>query len=92
MQISWMRRSRLDRGWRDYADLPIDEPQLAFDVQIESGPTILATIQLQSENLEIPGATIGSWGLPSGAPLTISVQQRGAYAVSAKASMSIILP
>lgn len=92
MQISWMRRSRLDRGWRDYADLPIDEPQLAFDVQIESGPTLLATIQLQSENLEIPSATIGNWGLPSGASLTISVQQRGAYAVSAKASMSIILP
>lgn len=92
MQISWMRRSRLDRGWRDYADLPIDEPQLIFDVQIESGPTLLATIQLQSENLEISNTTIGSWGLSSGAPLTISVQQRGAYAVSVTTTLSIVLP
>lgn len=89
--LSWIRRSRLDPGWRDYTDLPFDEPQFDFELSVESGGIPLATYEVQVENLEIGSATISSWGLPAGSLLTVNVRQRGANAMSSPASKSIVL-
>lgn len=82
LQLAWMRRSRLDTGWRDYGDIPLDEQQLLFDIRIESAGAVLADYRTETESLEIAAETVSGWALPGGAPLDCSVRQVGAAAIS----------
>lgn len=82
LQLAWVRRSRLDNGWRDYADMPLDEPQLAFEVRIESSGALVARYQTGAESLEIEAVAIADWLLPAGTVLDCAVRQLGAAAIS----------
>lgn len=81
--LSWVRRSRLDGGWRDYGDLQLDEPQLAFEVRIEHAGNLLAVFETQSESFQIAADIINGWGHPPGTLLACLVRQVGQHAISA---------
>lgn len=83
LHLSWRRRSRLDNGWRDHVDLPLDEPQLTFDVQIAADGQFIAHFQTTDEALEIAAAVVAGWSRPLGTELDCLVRQIGAGAVSA---------
>lgn len=91
LHLTWMRRSRLDNGWRDYADMPLDEQQLAFEVRIESSDGLVAQYQSDAESLEIAAADIAGWALPAATLLDCSVRQVGGAAISLPCSGQIIV-
>lgn len=91
ISINWIRRSRLDTGWRDYADLPFDETESFFEVKLERGQQILAIYEAGAEWLEIPEAVVTAWGLSAGDSVNVSVRQRGANALSAPTSRLLVL-
>jgi hypothetical protein len=90
LRISWFRRSRWDIGWRDFADLSVDEPSIMFEVEIKSGQVLLAQFQLSAEYIEVSAALVGSWGLQTGVPITVDVRQRGTYALSRPTSQTVV--
>ena len=90
LHISWFRRSRWDTGWRDFADLSVDEPSLMFEVEIKSSQVLLAQFQLSVEYIEVSAALVGSWGLQTGVPITVDVRQRGTYALSWPTSQTVL--
>lgn len=82
LNLSWVRRSRLDGGWRDYGDLQLDEPRLTFEMRIEQAGILLAVFETQSESLQIAAEVINGWGRPAGTLLTCLVRQVGQHAIS----------
>lgn len=73
----------LDGGWRDYGDLQLDEPQLAFEVRIEHAGNLLAVFETQSRSFQIAADIINGWGHPPGTLLACLVRQVGQHAISA---------
>lgn len=91
LHLSWVRRGRLDNGWRDYADVPLDEARLLFDVRIESPAGLVAHHQTDTEFLQIAAAAIAGWALPAGTVLDCSVRQVGGGALSLPCTGQIIM-
>lgn len=42
--INWVRRTRLDGGWRDSVDVPVGETTEAYEIDIMSGATVKRTM------------------------------------------------
>lgn len=82
LKLEWKRRSRLDTGWCDFVDLPLDEPQPLFRVSLEASGILINEYQVDSEVLEIAASTVSSWQLAAGTLLHCAVRQVGAGAVS----------
>jgi hypothetical protein len=43
--IRWLRRARIDGGWRDEVDIPLMEQSEAYDVEILNGAVIVRTFR-----------------------------------------------
>jgi hypothetical protein len=82
LKFEWKRRSRLDTGWRDYGDLPIDEPQLQFLVSMEVTGIFSNEYHVDGEQLEIAASMVSGWQIPAGTLLHCTVRQVGAGAIS----------
>lgn len=41
--ITWVRRARINHGWVDAIDVPLDESDERYDVEIYDGPTLVRT-------------------------------------------------
>lgn len=46
--VSWDRRARIDGGWRDYTDVPLDETIEQYELKILNGSTTVRTLTLYS--------------------------------------------
>lgn len=44
--ISWLRRARIDGGWRDEVDIPLMEQSEAYDVEILDGAVVVRTFRV----------------------------------------------
>lgn len=44
--VTWQRRARINAGWRDYADVPLDEPVEQYQVLLSSNGVALRTIDV----------------------------------------------
>lgn len=42
--INWIRRGRIDNGWRDAVDVPLGETTESYEVDIMSGTTVMRTL------------------------------------------------
>ena len=81
LTISWKRRARLNAEWVDYIDVPLDEPQELYEVDIMNGATLVRTFTgLTSPSvIYSAGLQTADWGgsIPSSFAVTI-------YQVSAR--------
>lgn len=82
LHINWVRRGRLDSGWRDYGDQPMDESVLAFDVDVTRSEMLISKFQTDIESCIIPAAIVNEWDVPAGGSVEISVRQIGTAAIS----------
>ncbi len=73
--ISWIRRTRIDGGLRDYVDVPLLEQDERYDVKIYSGSTLLRSWRVSVPNVVYAAADqVTDFGsLPSS--LTVAVAQ-----------------
>jgi len=84
MTIGWIRRSRVDTGWRDGIDLPIGEGRAAWRVELVPAVTGLGPWECSTPLLALDAAEVAA--LPPAASLAI--RQVGDFALS----LPLILP
>jgi len=44
INISWIRRSRIDSDWRDYADAALGEESEKYEIDIKKKKTLIKTL------------------------------------------------
>lgn len=82
IDISWVRRSRLDIGWVDGVDQPLAEDREAYLVELVSNDIILREWTVERSGLFLPVSELTGMGLSSAAQLTFRVRQIGRFAQS----------
>ena len=76
--IGWIRRSRVDTGWRDHVDLPLGESRAAWIVALTPPVAGIGPWECPSPTLTIEAATLAA--LPPGC--AIEIRQAGDFALS----------
>jgi hypothetical protein len=54
--ITWVRRTRVDGGWRDYVDVPLGEASESYEIDIMSGSTVKRTLTATSQTVTYTAA------------------------------------
>ena len=54
--ITWVRRTRIDGGWRDYVDVPLGELAENYEIDIMSGSTVKRTLTATSQTVAYTSA------------------------------------
>jgi Putative phage tail protein len=76
VEISWVRRTRIDGDSWDAGEVPVGEESEAYDVDILSGVTVLRTLTADMPGVLYPSANeIADFGSPQ-STLSIAVAQR----------------
>ena len=78
MNIGWVRRSRVDTGWRDHVDLPVGEGRAAWRVAVVPAVVGVGPWECETPELSVPAATMAS--VPPGR--AIEIRQIGDFALS----------
>lgn len=85
VDIGWVRRSRVDTGWRDHVDLPLGESRAAWRVLLVPAVPGVGPWECPSPALNISGAAMAS--LPAGCG--IEIRQIGDFALSPPLSLPL---
>jgi hypothetical protein len=80
--MQWARRNRIDHGWRDGVDQPLDEDSELYQIDLSMGGAVIATFQASSPELTLSAAQIADLFLVSGQLVTIQICQIGRFAKS----------
>ena len=91
LQISWIRRSRVDLGWRDYVELPTGEDNELYNIEFFAGSIAVGVRRSSVPELRVSSNDFAAWGLPSNAVVDIHIRQLGRYDRSEPLVLSIIL-
>lgn len=78
LTVNWVRRTRVDGGWRDGVDVPLGETSEAYEVEVwNAGRTaVLRTFSgLSSPMVQYSAAQQASDGLTPGNPVNVSIYQ-----------------
>lgn len=51
LTIRWVRRARVDHGWRDFVDVPLDESVEQYHVEVMNGGTIVREFTVASPSV-----------------------------------------
>lgn len=79
-EITWIRRTRFGGGWRDFADVPLNEETERYEVDILAGGSVVRTLTGTSSALVYNAADeIADFGAPQAA-LAIAIYQISAIA------------
>ncbi len=89
--VRWVRRSRFDPGWKDFAEQPLGEERMEFDVTISHDGATLYNVAVQENFVNVPPAIIEVWGLPPGSNVDLQVRQLGQFAISKPGAHSVRL-
>jgi len=54
--ITWVRRTRIDGGWRDYVDVPLGEVSESYEIDIMSGSTVKRTLTATGQTVTYTAA------------------------------------
>ena len=52
LTINWIRRTRINGEWRDYADIPLGEESEQYEIDIMDGSTVVRTIRATTSTAE----------------------------------------
>ncbi|HWT43926.1 MAG TPA: hypothetical protein VN152_14865, partial [Sphingopyxis sp.] len=83
--VGWIRRSRVDTGWRDHVDLPMGESREAWRIAISPPVAGIGPWERASPALDIGAAELA--GLPPGC--TLEIRQAGDFALSSPLSLPL---
>ncbi|WP_447760261.1 phage tail protein [Sphingopyxis panaciterrae] len=83
--IAWIRRSRIDPGWRDHVDMPLDESREAWRVALTPAVPGIGPWECPSTSLRIDAAVIAA--LPPGC--AVEICQLGDFAISAPLTLPL---
>lgn len=83
--VGWIRRSRVDTGWRDHVDLPMGESREVWRIAISPPVAGIGPWERASPTLDIGAADLA--GLPPGCSLEI--RQAGDFALSPPLSLPL---
>ncbi|NIJ39310.1 hypothetical protein FHR22_004057 [Sphingopyxis panaciterrae] len=86
VDVIWVRRSRVDTGWRDHIDLPLGESREAWRATLVPAVPGIGPWECPSASLHIDAATMAV--LPPGS--AIAIRQLGDFAVSAPLILTLI--
>lgn len=82
IDVSWIRRSRLDIGWVDGVDQPMAEDREAYSVELVFNDIILREWMIERNSLSLPASELMTMELSSVASPTFRVRQIGRFAQS----------
>lgn len=83
--IGWVRRSRVDTGWRDHVDQPSGESHEAWRIALSPPVPGIGPWESASPTLNIGAAELAA--LPPGC--TIEIRQAGDFALSPPLSLPL---
>ncbi len=90
VQLSWVRRSRIDFGWRDGVDQGSAENGELYLVALSGATGEIADWTVQAPTLTLSPSMITELTTIAGPVLEFSVRQIGTHLVSATASVAVI--
>ncbi|MDX2027706.1 MAG: phage tail protein [Alphaproteobacteria bacterium] len=91
LTLSWKRRARISADWVDYVDVPLDEPEELYDVEIMNGGSVMRSfLSLTSPTAAYSAANQSSdWGVvPSN--FTVRVYQISARYGRGRAAEAVV--
>jgi|GEM_PF-1012435 len=92
LTINWIRRARKNGDWIDNVDVPLDETEELYDVEIMDGANVVRTYGEVTTTSQLYGAAdqTSDWGGSIPSQFTVNVYQRsGRYGRGQKASAVI---
>ncbi|MFC4291510.1 phage tail protein [Sphingorhabdus arenilitoris] len=91
VSLSWIRRSRIDHGWQDSVDHPLDEDSEAYYVTAYDGEEPLAIFETSGPELLLSPAQLNSWIAKGTRAVTFEISQIGRFAKSPALSLTIVI-
>jgi len=78
--LRWKRRARMNAAWVDYIDVPLDEAQELYDVEIMNGGTVVRTFSdvAQASVVYTAAMQTTDWGASIPSTYTVRVYQKSA--------------
>ena len=56
LTITWVRRARINAGWADSIDVPLDEPSESYEIDVLDGTTVVRTLTAATTTVEYTAA------------------------------------
>jgi hypothetical protein len=91
IELTWVRRSRIDYGWNDGIDQPLAEESEAYAVEAFRNNVLIANWNSNEPKLILPLSQITALQLSTGTLLTFSIRQIGRYGKSAPAELIVTI-
>ena len=91
LNLKWVRRNRVDHGWQDGVDQPLDEDGEIYSVALTVYGTEISTWNCTQPSLKIDAAEIAAWNLPADSICRFGVSQIGRFAKSDEMIIEIIV-
>lgn len=91
LTINWKRRARMDAEWLDLVDVPLDEEEELYDVEIMNGSTVLRSFANITAPAQLYSAAqqTADWGTVP-ASFTVRIYQRSALYGRGQAATAIL--
>ncbi|HAH10097.1 MAG TPA: hypothetical protein DCL48_08355, partial [Alphaproteobacteria bacterium] len=89
--ITWVRRTRIGGDVWDGGDVPLNEPEEAYQIEILNGGAIIRTLTSTGpQALYTAAMQITDWGSSSVSPITVSIAQTsGAFGVGQRRTATL---
>lgn len=91
VELTWIRRSRIDFGWTDGVDQGLVEDGEQYLVSLIGVDGPIADWTVQAPTLSVPPATISALTAVAGPVLTFGVSQIGRHMASAATTVEVII-
>ena len=89
VELTWIRRVRIDFGWNDGVDQPMLEDGERYTVSALAGSQVVASWITQESLLNLPSATVSSLVSSAGSTLVFSICHTGRHMRSAPARLEM---
>ncbi len=82
IDVSWVRRSRLDIGWVDGVDQAMAEDREAYQVEMTVNDVVLKEWTVDGSSISLSAAELAGFGVSGGAQTVFHIRQIGRFAQS----------
>ncbi len=91
VNLTWVRRSRIDFGWNDGVEQPTPEDNEQYSVSVFAGGQVVNSWMTQESAFSLSSAAVADLVATTGPTLTFSIRQIGRYMQSALATIKVIV-
>lgn len=90
LTITWVRRARINAGWQDSVDVPLDETTESYEIDIMNGSTVVRTLTSTTPTVLYSAAQqTTDWGSPP-ATYTVNIYQLSSRVGRGRAGNAVI--